>query len=232
MYQRTVGLATALMIALVVSGFGLQGCKKAAVAAEPADPKDVKVPEGYVVVEEDVLTFFVDSPGEHFHKARQNFLNKDFKAAAEEIRKGAAFLRLQAARATKEGKAGLTASIAELEKLARDVERGTVTSAKTLDNVFARAHHALAKHHYLKALEYKSKKDVTRTGHALKAAVIHLENGFAWAGHELEAASVKAIKDVGLLAGKLVEGTGWVTEEIGRAIEKIGQEIDKLGKLL
>jgi len=34
------------------------------------------------------------------------------------------------------------------------------------------------------------------------------------------------------LAGKLVEGTGWVAEKVGKAVEKIGQEIDKLGKVM
>jgi hypothetical protein len=229
MYRRTVGLAVALIIALVVSGVGLIGCKKSAQAAESAKPK---TPEGYVLVEEDVLLQFVELPGEHFHKARQSFLTKDYKAAAEEIRRGEAFLRLQAARATTEGRKGLIASVAELERLANNVEKGTVTSAKTLDRAFAKAHHALAKHHYLKAIEYKAKNDVRRTGHSLKAAAVHLEHGFAWAGHELEAVSVRAIKDVGLLAGKLLEGTGWVAEEVGKAIEKIGQEIDKLGKVI
>jgi hypothetical protein len=232
MYRRTVGPAIGLMIALVISGVGLTGCKKSARAAELSDPDDIKVPEGYVVVEEDVLLQFVDSPGEHFHKARQSFLKKDFKAAAEDIRKGAAFLRLQAARATNEGKKGLMASVAELEKLANDVEKGTVTSAKTLDRAFARAHHKLAQHHYLKALDYKAKKDTKRLGHSLKAAAVHLEHGFAWAGHELEAGTVKVVRTALDLGGKLIEGTGWITEEVGKAIEYIGQEIKKLGKML
>ncbi len=55
------------MIALVISGFGLIGCKKSAQAAELAKPN---APEGYVLVEEDVLLQFVESPGEHFHKYR------------------------------------------------------------------------------------------------------------------------------------------------------------------
>jgi hypothetical protein len=232
MYRRIVGTMVVLVMAVIFCGVGLTGCKKSAKAAEISDPTDIKLPKGYVIVEEDVLLQFVELPGEHFHKARQSFLKKDYKTAAEEIRKGQAFLRLQAARATNEGKKGLIASVAELEKLANNVEKGTVTSAKTLDRAFAKAHHALAKHHYLKAIEYKAKNDVRRTGHSLKAAAVHLEHGFAWAGHELEAVSVRAIKDVGLLAGKLLEGTGWVAEEVGKAIEKIGQEIDKLGKVI
>jgi len=231
MYRKTIGSMIVLMMAVVFCGVGLKGCEKKAQAAEPAKPAPT-APEGYVVVEEDVLTVFVDAPGEHFHKARQNFLKKDYKAAAEEIRKGAAFMKLQSARATSEGKKVLTVSIDELEKLAKDVEKGTTTSAKTLDQAFSKAHHALAKHHYLKAIEYKAKGAATKVGRALKASAIHLEHGFAWAGHKLEAATVAVIKDTGLVAGKLIEGGGWIGEEAGKIIEKIGVEIEKLGKML
>ena len=218
-----------LVMAIVFCGVGLKGCEKKTQAAEPTKPK---APEGYVLVEEDVLLQFVELPGEHFHKARENFLKKDLKGAASEIRKGEAFLRLQAARATAEGKKGLITSIAELEKLANDVEKGTVTSAKTLDRTFAKSHHALAKHHYLKALEYRTKKDTKRAGHSLKAAAVHLEHGFAWSGHELEAGTVKVVRTALDLGGKLIEGTGLMTDEVVKAIDYMGEEIEKLGKLL
>ena len=231
MYRRIFVSLAILTIACVFCGVGPKGCEKKAHAAEAAKPAPTE-PEGYVVVEEDVLTVFVDAPGEHFHKARQSFLKKDYKAAAEEIRKGAAFMKLQAARATNEGKKVLTVSIDELEKLAKDVEKGTVTSAATLNHTFARAHHALARHHYLKATEYKAKGAAKKLGHALKASAIHLEHGFAWAGHKLEAAAVAVIKDTGLVAGKLIEGGGWIGEEAGKIIEKIGVDIEKLGKML
>ena len=231
MYRRAIGKVIILMMAAVFFGVGLKGCEKKAQAVGAAKPAPT-APEGYVVVEEDVPTAFVDAPGEHFHKARQSFIKKDYKAAAEEIRTSVAFMKLQAARANAEGKKLLTASIDELEKLAIDVEKGTVTSAATLNHAFARAHHALAKHHYLKAMEYKAKGATTKLGHALKASAIHLEHGFAWAGHELEAATVAVIKDTGLVAGKLIEGGGWIGKEAGDLIEKIGVEIEKLGKIL
>jgi hypothetical protein len=232
MYRRIIGVVVVLMMAVVFCGIGLKGCEKKAQAAEAVKPALPQVPEGYVIVEEDVLTVFVDALGEHFHKARENFLKKDYRAAAEEIRKGAAFLKLQATRAASEGKKGLMASIDELEKLAKDVEQGTVTSATTLNHAFARAHHSLAQHHYLKAMEYKAKGAGSKVGHALKAAATHLEHGFAWPGHKLEAATVAVIKNTGLVVGKLIEGTGWISKEAGMLIEKIGVEIEKLGKML
>jgi hypothetical protein len=132
MCLRTFKLSIALIMALVISCVGLTGCKKSANAAESAKPN---VPQGYVLVEEDVLLQFVELPGEHFHKARENFLKKDLKGAASEIRKGAAFLKLQAARATNEGKKGLNASIAELEKLANDVGKAIEKTGQEIDKL-------------------------------------------------------------------------------------------------
>jgi len=234
MYRKIIGAVVVLMMAVVFFGVGLKGCEKKTQAIEAAKPatETPKAPEGYVVVKDEVLDAFVESPGEHFHKARQSFLKKNYKAAAEEIRKSVAFMKLEEARADAEGKKLLTASIDELEKLAKDVEQGSVTSAATLNQAFARAHHALAKHHYLRAMEFKTKEAGVQFGHALKASAIHLEHGFAWAGHEMDAATVAVVKDAGLVAGKLIEGGGWIGKEAGDIIEKIGVEIEKLGKML
>ena len=184
---------------------------------------------GWVMVREGVLDAFNDEPTTYFYNARENFMKKDLQGAARELRKGAAFIELESSRATTEGKAVLVSSYKELNKLADDVEKGTITAAKDFDEVFARAHQALAKHHYLKALEAQGKKDVTMTGRFMESALIHLEDGFAWSGHKLEAGSIAALRDTRLLSGKLIKGIGWVPEEVGKAITWIGNEIRKLG---
>jgi hypothetical protein len=238
MYRRT--FVCVLIITAVLAGAGLIVCKKTARAAEEGSEKTKKTksehaesaPEGCMIVEEDIWIDFIDEPSEKFHKARQSFLQKDYKEAADEIRKGAAFLRFEAGRATESGKKMLMESVDELEKLAKDVEQGVVTSDKALDHTFARAHHALAMHHHAKSAEYQAKNQHSKAGHALKAAATHLEHGFAWAGHKLESATVAVIKDTGLIAGKLIEGTGWVSKEVGEIIEKLGVEIQKLGRLV
>jgi hypothetical protein len=99
---------------------------------------------------------------------------------------------------------------------------------KDLEVVFAKTHHALAKHHYLKAVEAQGKKKAEKTGRFLKSAAIHLEHGLSWSGHKLEAAAVASIKEIRVLSGKLIEGTGWGPDEIGKAITWIGKEIEKL----
>jgi hypothetical protein len=42
----------------------------------------------------------------------------------------------------------------------------------------------------------------------------------------------EAIKGTRLLAGKLIEGAGWVPAEVGKGLEAIGKEIEKLGKAI
>jgi len=238
MRYKTLLLAIAFVASIITGTFAETGKKQT----------PPKAPEHWVLVEEVDLLVFENEPATQFHKARESFFKKDMKASAAEIRKGATFLKMQEGRATAEGKKALMASVNELEKLAKGVENGTIKSVKELDQTFARAHHALALHHQLKAKESWVKKEAKMAGHDLKAAAIHLEHALKWSGHELKAGVVNVIKDTGLLAGKLIEGIGWVPEEVGsaleykgkggvleevgKAIEYIGNEIEKLGKML
>jgi hypothetical protein len=166
----------------------------------------------------------------HFQKAHEFFLKKDMKAAASEIRKGAEVLKKEVGNATEEGKKVLTASIQELEKLANDVEKGTVKSEKKLKDAFARADHALAQHHYLKASESWVKKETKNTGNALKNAAQHLEQAAKWSGRKLEAGSSEVVKGAREVADKLIKGTKWVAEEVSKGIKDIGNEISKIGE--
>ncbi len=195
-------------------------CKKAEKPAEAPKPGEAPIAPAPEVKETD----------DHFQKAHEFFLKKDFKAAAAEIRNAAELLKQEAKKATIAGKKTLTASINELEKLAKDVEKGTVTSEKKLKDAFARAEHALAKHHYLNASERWAKKETKETGHALKSAAQHVEQAAKWSGHEMEKGTAEVLDKTRTIAGKLIEGIGWVPEEVGKGITAIGSEISKLGK--
>jgi hypothetical protein len=189
-----------------------------------------KAPEGYIVVEEDVAIVLSDEHEHYFKKAHQAFLKKNNKTTAADIRKAVAFLKLDAAVAAGEGKKALSDSVNELEKLADDTEKGKVASAKVLEQAFSRADYALAKAYQLKASESWVKKATREVGHSLKTAADNLEYGLAWAGHKAEAGGKAAIKDARLVAGKLIEGMGWVPDEVGKGIEFIGKEVEKFGK--
>ncbi len=82
--------------------------------------------------EQAVKKIFSNVAEEHFQKAYESFLRKDMRLAVKEIRKGSSFMKREAIRATEEGKKILDKSTQGLEILARDLEKGVVTSAEEI----------------------------------------------------------------------------------------------------
>ncbi len=169
-------------------------------------------------------------PASDFQKAHESFLKKDFKASAAEIRKGADFLKKEAGSAGKEGKKLLTASARELDKLADSVEKGAVKSDKQLKGAFSRAEHAVANNYYVKATDSWGRKAAKETGEALNSAAEHMEQAVNWSGHKLKAGASRAIKEGREVSGKLVEGAGYVQEEVGKGLKDMGDAISGFGK--
>ena len=69
-----------------------------------------------------------------------------------------------------------------------------------------------------------------KAGHEIKEATAYLERGLGWTGQKIESGTRTAIRDGRLVAGKLIEGTGWVPEEVGKGFEAVGREVEKFGK--
>ena len=170
------------------------------------------------------------NPRDEFQKAHASFLRKDFKASATEIRNGADFLRKEAESASIKGKKMLSASVEELDKLAVSVEKGAVKSDKELRDAFSRAERAVANNDYVKATDSWARKETKETGHALNSAAEHMERAADWSGEKLKAGASKAVKEGREVSGKLVEGTGYVREEVGKAIKRMGDAISGFGK--
>lgn len=172
-------------------------------------------------------------PGADFKKAHESFIKKDFKASAEEIRNSADFLKKEAASAGDKGKKMLAASAQELDKLADSVEKGAVKSDKELRGAFSRAEHAAANNYYIKATDSWSRKETKETGEALNSAAEHMEQAAYWSGHKLNAGSSKAVKEGRKVSGKLIKGTGYVSEEVGKSLKDMGDAISGFaGKVL
>jgi len=174
--------------------------------------------------------YVADQPDMHFQRARENFVKRAGKASAEEIRTGAAYVKIEAVRAQGDSKRALMKSAQELDALADGVERGTVTSVKDLDATFARADHALANHHYVKASEAWSKKESKKTGYEMRASANHLERSAAWAGHKTKTSTATVLRDTKTTGEKLIHGTGTVTSDVGKGINNLGKEIQEVGK--
>jgi len=165
-----------------------------------------------------------------FQKARKDYLQKDMKAAADEVRKGAAYLKSEAAAAKGKGKEALTASYRELEKLAGELEKGTVKTAKEMEMAFARAYNALATNSHVKSAESWAKKEYKKAGDELEAAVGEMEKGYAWAGQKAEAATQKVIRESKELSRELKAGASQATAKTEKGLKDMENEISALGR--
>ncbi len=183
----------------------------------------------WLVVDETSWYPYVDEPDRHFQNAHQSFVAKDYDKAAEEIRKGEAFVKLEARRASGDVKHSLNSSAQELDQLAVDTKKGTVKSVRDGDNAFERADRALAQSHEIKAKESWAKKETSKTGYEMKAAALSLEQSAAWAGSEAKSGVSTVVSDTRTLAGKLADGTGYAAEEVDKGIQQLGTKIADLG---
>ncbi len=171
-------------------------------------------------------------PEHHFMAAHENFLNKEYKEASDEIRKSAGSLRQRSERATEETKEALKSSARELDELADGVEKGTETSVSHLEDTFARAHYALAKYYNEKASASYVKKEYKKAGYELKASGMYLKNGMTWAGRKAEEGTESTVDESRRLGDKLIQGSGWTADEFGKGISYLGDEIKKFGKTI
>ena len=203
----------------------------AAVAAgEDAPVNALQTPRGFVTIEEDLWDDLADEPGNHLFHAREAFLMVDVRKAAAELRKAATYLRINAGQAAAGAKLQLSRSAHELESLAKRVEAGTVKSVTELDRASARAAHALSHHHCVIAERSWLAQQTQRAGKQLRAATDNLEHAAAWSGHKLQSATREVIKDTRIISGKLIEGTGFVFDEVGKGVGALGKQVEHVGQ--
>ncbi|MBE0617289.1 MAG: hypothetical protein IH608_05110, partial [Proteobacteria bacterium] len=136
----------------------------------PAENKALPLgQEGWVYIDEGLSSALVDEPAHHFHGAREALLKRDPATAALELRKAAAYMKIEASRAVGAARPALHAAVAELERLASALDTGRTVKPGALNAAFARAHQALAEHHYLKAAQFRSEGHTEKVWHDLQA---------------------------------------------------------------
>jgi len=165
-----------------------------------------------------------------FQKARQDYLQKNMDSASEQIKKAAAFMKAESAKASVKGKEAMMSSAQELEKLAVDVKKGTVKSVKKIEKPFARAYFALANDSHIKSAESWTKKESAKAGEALESSSKYLEHGLAWTGKKVETGTKKTIEKSRSLSLKLKEKGSVIAKDMEKGLKDTGNEIEKLGK--
>ncbi len=191
-----------------------------------------EAPQDWIIIGEEVWFSILEEPEESMKEARQSFLMKNMTATAGSLRLAAQYLRTEARNSAPEGQTALVASAKEFDRLADQVQKGTVKSVKTFDAAFARAEYALALNHAKKAASAIANKQTRKAGYYLKSAADHLEGAAAWTGQKLGTGTVAIIDGARLLGGRMIEGTGFVLDEASKGVDVIGLEVERFGRFV
>lgn len=194
-------------------------------AAAPTEPS------GYVIVEEGVLVDLQQMPLTLMDQARTAFAQKNFVQASNDLSSAANLLRVEARKtsAKNQQEDQLKTAAANLDDLANRVAKNQVKSQAELNMALAQIAYQKANHHRLEAAEEWSAQHVKRAGHDLQGAADAIDRASKWSGRKIQVGAVKSVDGVRIVAGKLVQGTGWTTAEVGKAIDDVGAAVDRLG---
>ncbi|MDA1014237.1 MAG: hypothetical protein O3A00_07255, partial [Planctomycetota bacterium] len=146
------------------------------------------------------------------------------------LRTAAVFLRISSQNSPKATRNGLLASATELESEALRVQAGSRNSVTALDQTFARAEYALARHHHAAATESWGKKQTRVVGYRMKAAANSAERATVWTGQKVGEGAKGAYQGARTLSGGLIEGSGFVVDQVGKGLGAVGDHIFQLGK--
>lgn len=222
-------------IGVVVVLAGVIGSAGMADSAEAITPQTPAAASGrdaghQVVVPENVLNPLIGEPERHFRQASSLFTEGDNHGAASEIRAGAALLSLEAGREGGDNASGLQSAAANLDDLAAKVERGDVASRAELNQAFARADLALAKHYRETADKALTNKEHANAGRLLKAAADSLDDAVGWTGQTPSSAQAQAWDQIHALQTKIRNGANWSYGEAKKGIGYLGTQIQYLGQ--
>nr|WP_286197374.1 hypothetical protein [Variovorax boronicumulans] len=168
----------------------------------------------------DVQTWvpLAQEPHRHFEAALADFTQQKYQAAAGEVRRAAAYLRLEAARAHGDARKALDGAQAQLGRTAAALDRGSVRTEADLTAAFARADHALALSHRARAAESWGRKAYDEAGHELRAAAQGVENAAAWTGEQARTAAAASTAEARSVADRLASGAQWTRAEFDKGM--------------
>jgi hypothetical protein len=225
--EDTVALLNQIALDLEAGRLDKTKIDKAFAAAHRID-----IQNRWIVATTEEWVPFLDQPDVHLNRARDLFRQKNFDAAALELRKTIAYMELENNRVPGEAKEALNEPIKELEELSKEVEKGAVDDVAKLDDVFTRIDYALAKHHYRASVFHWEDLDLAATGYSMKAAAQYLEHAIERTKMIATDTTNAFVQKTMSIADGLIKGAGTASKDAGKQLEKMGQVIiDMEGKI-
>jgi hypothetical protein len=197
--------------------------------AQNANGQSQQCPEGFVIVDERLITLTANEPQNHFLRAHEYLAQNDPRAAAAEVRIAAGYLDMQASRKGNADQQELRSESHQLRQLADQIwqhrnqaqqqhggnaasnqnqknnpNAGQSVDQKQLGEAFAKADRTLAKHFQEEAKnELKSHKAI-RAGEDLDAATSALAASITWSGGQRSNDCTQAMADARRVSQELL----------------------------
>ncbi|MBY0589625.1 hypothetical protein K2X85_20830 [bacterium] len=209
---------------------GLMAVGITAIAADEK-PKTPRQP-GWIVVEEDVwfpLRFAVTN---QFHAAREQFRQKEEKAAAKELIKAAALLKIAHGHSTPEGAKVLESASDDMARLAKDLDKGKIASTRRFEATLHKLHYALAAHHYFKANDHIGNNQMKFAGEHLETAAHFLQNAMASAEREYGKEIIERVERIDEHGRVLSEGSIIEKNQLVEDLRVLKEQVDAIGETL
>lgn len=177
---------------------------------QSADKQSKQAPEGFVLVDEQVITLTANEPQNHFLRAHEYLAANDPKAAAAEVRIAAGYLDMQASRKGNADQQEVRTESNQLRQFANQLSQNAgqqnqqQAEQKELSQQFARADEVLAKHFQQEASNEINRKRPIMAGHDLDAAASALKASCVWSGEKCSKEVAQAIADARRLSDELL----------------------------
>lgn len=223
MNAKAIALATATFLPFSAS---------LVLADESASKGKPDTKPGWIIVEEDIWYPLRYSITSQFHHAREQFRQKEEKAAAKELFKAAALLKIAHGHSTPEGAKVLDDAARDMAKLAKDLENGKVASTRRFDATLHKLHYALAAHHYFKASDHVGNDQLKYAGQHLETAAHYLSNAMASAEHEYGKDIIIHVDRIDEHGRILSEGGVVEKNKLEEDLSVLKKELETLGKTI
>jgi len=243
-----IGIATVAQAAAPNQSGSNQGQQPQQAAQEQSSNKQAQqAPEGWVLVDEQVITLTANEPQNHFLRAHEYLSANDPKAAAAEVRIAAGYLDMQASRKGDADQQELRTTSNDLRQLAGRIAQGASQQEKAepqrsqqasnngqsaeqkqLSQAFAHADEVLARHFQQEASNEINRHRPIMAGHDLDASAAALTASFAWSGEKCSKQCDQAVADARRLSDEILTPTPKAQAE--NANNKDNKEQDKEAK--
>lgn len=193
-------------------------------------PPDIHIADSnFTVVNTDDIRLVTEGIETHLRRALEHADPADAGQAARDLRKAAAGVRMEAARAPRGDRPLLAAAGDTLDGLAAQLERNPFWSETRIRMAAAGTHLSLAEHLWRLARSAWEAHDAGATGRDMEAAVDHVGSATEWRAVGLPLANVSRLESIRRVSVSMqTDETGWESQLVDPALADLKATLDGL----